>query len=364
MCAADLAGPDRARAAAHQAGRAGVVVGRRERRPGQHPVARLERPREGVDRGELERLGVGQVGEQAGDPFGDAGLARPLGAGQQQVVTTRGGHLDGVAGVLHARQVGEVDLLHPLVTAPGQQPGAGHRGHRWPLRHRLVAELGDHLRQRAHAHHLQPGHHRRLANLRLRHHDVASSSLGRRHRHRQHPGHRPQAAGEGELADEDDALERGAGHHAGGSEDGDRDRQVVVGAALGQVGRREQDRRTAGGRPLELAVDDRHPAAVARLVEGGVGPADQHGGHLAGRDVGLDVDEVADGAVERHRVRGRERHSGQPLDVIDDRRAASWPEHGDQVDAHLLGPHVVLLGPSPHEPVQPLEPDRVDRLVR
>ena len=32
------------------------------------------------------------------------------------------------------------------------------------------------------------------------------------------------------------------------------------------------------------------------LVERGVGPADQHGGDLAGRDVGLDVDQVADRA--------------------------------------------------------------------
>ena len=97
-------------------------------------------------------------------------------------------------------------------------------------------------------------------------------------------------------------VERAARHDAGGAEHGDRDGQVVVGAALGQVGRREQDRGTAGGRPLELAVDDRHPAPVAGLVERGVGPADEHGGHLARRDVGLDVDEVADGAVERHRV--------------------------------------------------------------
>ena len=72
-----------------------------------------------------------------------------------------------------------------------------------------------------------------------------------------------------------------------------------MGAALGEVGRRQQDRGPAGGRPVVVAVEDRHPAAVTRLVERAVGAADEHRGHLPRRDVRLDLDEMADSAVER-----------------------------------------------------------------
>ena len=50
-------------------------------------------------------------------------------------------------------------------------------------------------------------------------------------------------------------------------------------------------------------------------------------------------------------------------DVVEDRGPPARPQHGDQVDAHLLRTEAVLLGPAPGQPVQPLEPDRVDRLV-
>ena len=63
------------------------------------------------------------------------------------------GHLDGVAGVLHAGQVGEVELVDTLGAAPRQQPAAGHLRHRWGVGHGLVAQLGDHLGQRAHPEH-------------------------------------------------------------------------------------------------------------------------------------------------------------------------------------------------------------------
>ena len=57
-------GPHPAGAAADQAGLAGVVVGREERRPGEQVVAGLERPGQRVDGGQLERLlrGSGRAG--------------------------------------------------------------------------------------------------------------------------------------------------------------------------------------------------------------------------------------------------------------------------------------------------------------
>ncbi len=86
---ADLAGPDPAGAAADEAGGAGVVVRRGVGRADEQPVAGLEGAGERVHRGQLERLVALEVGQQPGDPLGDAGLARALGAGQQQRVRRR-----------------------------------------------------------------------------------------------------------------------------------------------------------------------------------------------------------------------------------------------------------------------------------
>ena len=146
-----------------------------------------------------------------------------------------------------------------------------------------------------------------------RHHNVAVAPLARGHDHREDAGHGPEATGQGQLADEHDLVQRPCRHHSGRPEHRDRDGQVVVGAALGQIGRREQDRRASRGGPLEPAVDDGHPAAVPRFVERGIGPSDQHGGDLARRHVGLDVDQVARSTVEGDRVAGGEGHQASPL---------------------------------------------------
>ena len=62
-------------------------------------------------------------------------LPAPFGPAEQQVVAAGGGHLDGVPGVGHAGEVGEVDLLDPLVAAPAtaaasrtSAPPAARRG--------------------------------------------------------------------------------------------------------------------------------------------------------------------------------------------------------------------------------------------
>ena len=115
-----------------------------------------------------------------------------------------------------------------------------------------------------------------------------------------------------------------------------RDREVEVGAALGQVGRREQDRDPPGGRPLEPAVDDRHPAPVAGLVERRRRPGrrawcrpgpDETSAWTSMRWPTAPLSEtvwvVANG-ISRAPARGRR-----------SRRRVARPEHGDQVDAHV-----------------------------
>ena len=164
----------------------------------------------------------------------------------------------------------------PLVAAPGQQPAARQRRHRRRLGDLLAAQLGDHLGQRPHPEHRHArapsppprpaARARRPGGCRA---SAAAITIGST------PGTDRSRPSRVSSPMNDDPLERAARHLAGGGQHGDGDRQVEVGAALGQVGRRQQDRDPPGGRPVEAAVDDRRPAAVAGLVERGVGPADQ-----------------------------------------------------------------------------------------
>ena len=78
------------------------------------------------------------------------------------------------------------------------------------------------------------------------------------------------------------------------------------GSPLRQVGRRQQDRDPPGVGPPELAVGDRRPAPVARLVDRRVGPAHQRRADQPVGQVDLDVDHVPDGALQRHGVRRRD----------------------------------------------------------
>src|SRR4051794_23639756 len=83
-------------------------------RAGEHRVAGLQRAGERVDRRQLQRLLEGQVGEDAGDPLGEGGLPGAPGAREHEVVTAGRGDLEGEARVLHAEQVRQVLLGHPL----------------------------------------------------------------------------------------------------------------------------------------------------------------------------------------------------------------------------------------------------------
>ena len=77
MGAAQCPRPDLPRTAADQRRHGGRVVRRLERRPGDQRGARRQRARDRVDGGDLERGPLVQRREQAGQPLGEHGLARP-----------------------------------------------------------------------------------------------------------------------------------------------------------------------------------------------------------------------------------------------------------------------------------------------
>ena len=333
----------------------------------EQPVARLEGAGERVHRRQLEGLLGVEVGQQAGDPLGDAGLARALGPRQQQVVAAGGGDLDGVAGVLHAGQVGEVDVVEAVGAAPGQQPAcrtsrrpAAPRG---PARRAARPRPGPASAARAPR---RPGTIAASARLRLGHDAPGGSRAGPRpEHHRQDAGHRAQAAGQRQLADRTavPVEERRAPR---------RWRRARPRRWPGRSGCRAWAgrRATAGsscagwrasrGRLLTTAMRHRSRASL----RDGVGAPDQDGGDLPGRDVGLDVDQVADGAVSATVWARGERHQPSPRtwsSTAGPRRGRSTATRSTRTSSRC---DVVLLGPAPDQPLQPVELGVVDGLVR
>ena len=104
---------------------------------------------------------------------------------------------------------------------------------------------------------------------------------------------------------------------------------------------------------VEPAVDDRRPAAVARLGDRRVRPTDEGGPDQPVGQVDLDVDHVADGSLQRHRVRGGD-HQPTPRTCSISGRAPLGEQHPDEVDPDAAGVPAVLLDPAHRELPQPL----------
>ena len=238
-------------------------------------------------------------------------LPAPLGPIEHQVVAAGGGHLEGVLGVGHALDVDEVELVEPRLAAPAEQAarerpatgGASGTGSSLSCAETWASERIPNTHD--------AGHHRRLAHLRLGHEHLTDPVARGGQHHRQHARHRAQSARQGQLAHEQRLAQQVGLDLAVGRQHGHGDGQVEVGAALGQVGRREQDRDPLGARPLQPAVDHGHPAPLARLVDGDVGAADHRRADHAARDVGLDLDQVALRPLQPGGVGRGDRH--QPI---------------------------------------------------
>ena len=118
------------------------------------------------------------------------------------------------------------------------------------------------------------------------------------------------------------------------------------------------------GRPGLAAVDDGRADAVPRLRQRRVRQPDEgEPGQPAG-EVGLDLDDVADDADERHRVGARQRHASTPRTCSTWRRAAAAGEDADDVEPHLGGAPPVVGEPARREPSQPRGLGARDRLQR
>ncbi len=126
--------------------------------------------------------------------------------------------------------------------------------------------------------------------------------------HGQRAANRPQLAGQRQFAGE---FVIGQGRRRdlpAGGEDAEGDRQVEAPGLLGQVGRRQVDGDALAGK-LEAGIDDGGAHAVTRLLDLGIGQADQRKAGQAAGQMGLDDDRRRVQAIQSATVGDGQRHA-------------------------------------------------------
>jgi hypothetical protein len=289
----DLAGP-RAQAAADQRRHARRMMRRAERSPvGERAAVELAGDR--GDHRDLEQLGRRERWQDRGKARRQhrfAGAGRP---DHQQVMPARGRDLERALGALLAADVLQVE----------GRLGARANLRLRPQQHLRSLDVVGELDQRARRDDLHVG--ARPGGLRPAGGRADQALLGRvgADRGRQHAGDRRDRAIERQLAEHHVIVERIGRNGADRRHQAERDRQIVVAAFLGQIGRREVDR-DAARRQREAGGGERRAHAVARLGDGLVAKPDDVEGGQARRDLHLDCHVARLDALERDR--------GDPLD--------------------------------------------------
>ena len=136
--------------------------------------------------------------------------------------------------------------------------------------------------------HLQPRHEPGLGGVPPRHDQPPPSGAGRVLGHGERARHRPQRAVERQLPHRADAREGRRRHLPGRGQGRQRERQVVLGPGLAEVGGREVGDDPAG-RHGEGLVREPGADALARLLHRRVGQPDHRERRKAGPQVHLDL---------------------------------------------------------------------------
>ena len=243
----------------------------------------------------LQRLLRFQGRQDAGQARRQHRLARAGRPDHQQVVAARRRHFEHALGALLALDLGEVGIARAIL-------GDQRLGQAELLLATQVIDQGEQRRR---------GDDRRpvgICVLEATPRGLAAAHRGADHaaprraggnRRRQHAGNATERAVERQLAQHDVARDAVARHHAHGGQKTERDRQVVVAALLGEVGRREVDgdalRRQGKAKRAEGGAH-----ALAAFADRLVGQADHDEGELARRHQDLDVDRQHVDALESH----------------------------------------------------------------
>lgn len=191
-------------------------------------------------------------------------------------------------------------LRHLLPLDLGKVGQHGHAGQRLSndapglrdLKGRQAIECAGEFVQVAGADHLDALDQRGFLGVTGRHDDALELLVAGKRGGRQDAAHMPDAAIQRQLADNHRAIEATEVELLGGHQQAERDGQVVAGADLAQVCRREADGDTVGGE-VQAAVADGGADALTALFDGGIGQADEGEGGQAAAAVDLDFDDVA-----------------------------------------------------------------------
>ena len=278
--------------AAGERGHAGRMV-RRAERAGAADPPRFEHSRDRLHHGHLERLGRGEVRQDAGQAAGEQALARTGRADHQQIVSACRGDLERALGGLLP-----LDLFE--IIAPRR------------LGHAAARRLGEDeaaLEVPQEAHQIARGEHRHAAGpaclgALLGRADQACALRAGVERGDQHPGARDHPSVERQLADRDPVAQLLGIGHAHGGQQSQRDRQVVMRSVLGQIGGGEVDG-DALGREREAHRGQRRLHPLAALAHRLVGQADDIETRQAGADVALHLHgaclqpEIGNGSCQR-----------------------------------------------------------------
>ena len=279
--------------AAGQGGHAGGVMGRPEW-PGAGQLAARDQPGHRMDHRGLQQLGGRQRRQDAGQALGHHRLARPWRTGKQQVVTAGGGDLQRPLGLLLALHLAQV-----------RDPAALNHPTGLRLRQELTApEVVDQADQRARRQHPRAAGPGRLGAARLGADQTQVHGPGR-HRRRQHARHRRHRPVQRQFSHRGPAVQGVGRDHAHGRQDRQPDRQIVVAALLGQVGRRKIDDHPLG-RHRKAQAGESPANALATLGHRLVAEADHHQGALAAGELNLDIDPARLHALKGHRHHARD----------------------------------------------------------
>ena len=287
MGEADLARAD-LEPAADQGGHRGAVMGRAERPAAAHPPA-LELAGDRGDHRHFQGLGGLEGRQDAGEAGGEQRLAGAGRTAHQQIVASGGANLERPLGDLLALDLGEVG------TASERLRLAGLRGRE----HARALEMGHEREKVGRRDDLDVARPGRLGALRGR---ADETHLARRgvEGGEEHAGRGNDAPVEAHLADRDEVRQRFAVDGADRGQKAKRDREVVVRAFLGQVGRGEVDGDDLR-RKRETDRGEGGANAFAAFRDGLVGKADHGKARQARGQLHLDLDgtrlepEIGDG---------------------------------------------------------------------
>ena len=305
MGEAHLAGMGNA-ASTDEAGLRRGVMRRAERSLGDETAVAGQQPADTPYHRDLDGLLERERRQDRGQPSRQHGLA---GAGRSEhddVVAAGGRDLQRSLGMGMPPHVGEIRPVGPSAAEPSRGVGAGG------LDGAFAVQVLDGLVARPHRDHLHGLHHGSFGGVVGGHDQRRVPVAAAVERHGEDATHRPHTAVQGQLAQDEGALEAPRFHQAGGAKNPEGHRQIEGGARLAEIGGGEIDGDALSGE-LEAGVPEGRADAIAALAHRGIGQAHRGEARQPRGDIHLHRHRGGFDALERGREDPRQ-HGGESED--------------------------------------------------